>query len=687
MTNDLSALLDQLDANAPMARRHLWLLQLLDWVRGDGSSAQAAVSRLQLLLDAVQAQPGLRQRLLGWWQVLRHTVDTTTLLADFGFASRAAFLSELGERLRLKILPGTPETTDAAELFMLALPRAVDAQWLALLDASTLARIAQLMGHQDEPAAAPDQIATPMAAPGVSSWQFALLEAITYCVSQIRAIGFSPELRSRMDATALESQPFHALAADADAVRHAFTQLLAAPADSPARDAATDALARAVQQLKDHLDACRMATNGVYAHLEAHGISVGLVFRLRQLRERVVRVRELMDCLFSPSPHASTARLLAKLVMLAQERSSLRALIASNATLLAAKMAERSAETGEHYITRTAGEYRQMLRQAAGGGVATAGTTLLKFAVMSAGLSAFWGGFWAGLLYAVSFVFIQLMHWTLATKQPAMTAPAMVAKLKDINSGPALDDFVDEVTHLVRSQVAAVLGNVGLVAPTVLLASWAWQAASLQPVLDTAQAAYVLQSLSLLNPGNLLFAAFTGVLLFSSSLIAGWAENWFVLHRLDSALRYNPRITAVLGDSRAGRWAEFMRRHVSGFAANISLGFMLGLIPPVLGFFGLGLEVRHVTLSMGQLAAAIASLGLQSLATAGVWWCLAAIPLIGVLNLLVSFWLAFHLALRARNLGGADRARIYVAILTRLRRHPRSFILPDKTVPAGPGHG
>jgi site-specific recombinase len=355
--------------------------------------------------------------------------------------------------------------------------------------------------------------------------------------------------------------------------------------------------------------------------------------------------------------------------------------------LLAAKMAERSAETGEHYITRTAGEYRQMLRQAAGGGVATAGTTLLKFAVMSAGLSAFWGGFWAGLLYAVSFVFIQLMHWTLATKQPAMTAPAMVAKLKDINSGPALDDFVDEVTHLVRSQVAAVLGNVGLVAPSVLLASWAWQAATLQPVLDTAQAGYVLQSLSLLNPGNLLFAAFTGVLLFASSLIAGWAENWFVLHRLDSALRYNPRITAVLGDSRAGRWADFMRRHVSGFAANISLGFMLGLIPPVLGFFGLGLEVRHVTLSMGQLAAAIASLGLQSLATAGVWWCLAAIPLIGVLNLLVSFWLAFHLALRARNLGGADRARIYAAILTRLRRQPRSFILPDKTVPAGPGHG
>ena len=37
-----------------------------------------------------------------------------------------------------------------------------------------------------------------------------------------------------------------------------------------------------------------------------------------------------------------------------------------------------------------------------------------------------------GGLRTVSFVVIQLLHFTLATKQPAMTAPAMAAKLKDI---------------------------------------------------------------------------------------------------------------------------------------------------------------------------------------------------------------------------------------------------------------
>jgi site-specific recombinase len=176
----------------------------------------------------------------------------------------------------------------------------------------------------------------------------------------------------------------------------------------------------------------------------------------------------------------------------------------------------------------------------------------------------------------------------------------------------------------------------------------------------------------------LLFAAFTGVFLFTASLIAGWTENWFVLHRLDSALRYNPRITRWLGTARADRWATFMRMHISGFASNISLGFMLGLIPPVLAFLGVGLEARHVTLSTGQLAAAAASYGLDALRMPVLWWCVASIPLIGVLNLTVSFVLAFWLALRAHNVSGVDRKRIYAALRSRLLRRPASFFLPTR---------
>jgi site-specific recombinase len=177
---------------------------------------------------------------------------------------------------------------------------------------------------------------------------------------------------------------------------------------------------------------------------------------------------------------------------------------------------------------------------------------------------------------------------------------------------------------------------------------------------------------------SLLFAAFTGVLLFSSSILAGWFENWFVLHRLDSAIRYNPRIQRTLGAARADRWATFMRNNVSGFAANISLGFMLGMVPPVLAFVGLGLDVRHVTLSTGQLGAACASLGWDVVRSPALWWAVAALPFIGVLNVGVSFFFAFRVALRAHNVGDADRHRITGAIWARLRQAPMSFFWPAR---------
>ena len=653
---DLARLLAALDPAADLAHRNLWLIHLLAWVRGPHDSVPAAVGRVQLFLDAVEARPDIQPRLQAWWATLVAQVDVTPLLADFGFAPRTALVSEMGHRLRTKLLPGSPETIDASELFMLALPSEFDARWLAALDEGQLARLVSLLAP-----------AEPANGGGVSLWHRLLLDAITYCAGQILSAGFAPELRLRMSESARAAQPFHALIRDVESLRVEVVHALRTP----------DRLNEAAQRLRERLEACRAATASVYAHFEDNGISVGLVFRLRQLRERILRMRELLDCLLSPTPAVTAARLLSRLVVVGQERRSLRALMASNFSLLAAKVAERSAETGEHYITRDAAAYRAMVAKAAGGGALMAFTTLIKFGLYALALSAFWGGFLAGVNYAISFVLIQLLHFTVATKQPAMTAPAMAAKLKELGSSNAIEAFVDEITHLVRSQVAAVLGNVLAVFPAVLLLALAIPLLTGGPAISHAQAEHVIDSLHLLGP-SLFFAAFTGVLLFASSIIAGWTENWFVLHRLDSALQYNPRITRWLGAERAGRWARFLRDNLSGFAANISLGFMLGLVPAFAGFFGLGLDVRHVTLSTGQMAAASASLGLGVLHLPAFWWAMASLPLLGALNVTVSFYLAFSLALRAQNVSGVDRSRIYAAIRARLRKAPLSFFVPSR---------
>jgi len=351
-------------------------------------------------------------------------------------------------------------------------------------------------------------------------------------------------------------------------------------------------------------------------------------------------------------------------------------------------VAERSAESGEHYITRNAAEYRAMLAAAAGGGAVLAFTTWAKFGIYALGLSAFWGGLAAGLNYAASFVLIMLMHWTVATKQPAVTASAMAAKLKDMGEAGAVENFVDEVANLLRSQIAAILGNLGLVVPMVLLICAALRLAGLPPMVDATHAQKVLHEQHLLGP-TALFAAFTGVLLFASSIIAGWVENWFVFHRLDSAIAHHPRCARLLGGAaRAQRWAAFLRRHISGFSANVSLGLMLGLVPAFAAFFGLGLEVRHVTLSTGQVAAAAATLGQAVWQMPDFWWALAGIAVIGPLNLAVSFYLAFRLALAAHSVTRVDRRRIHAALRRRLRQAPASFLLPPRrpaeAAPAGP---
>jgi site-specific recombinase len=120
-----------------------------------------------------------------------------------------------------------------------------------------------------------------------------------------------------------------------------------------------------------------------------------------------------------------------------------------------------------------------------------------------------------------------------------------------------------------------------------------------------------------------------------------------------------------------------MRHNISGLAANVSLGLMLGLVPAFAGFFGLGLEVRHVTLSTGQLAAAAASLGTGILHQPAFWWCVGGLAVTGLLNVGVSFYFAFRLALRAHNISGVDRGRIRQAIRRRLRTRLLSFFWPE----------
>ena len=647
-------LLARIDPDADMVHRHLWLMEVLDWVRAGDADVPTALARVEALLEAADNDPAWPARWAHWWRRWIETLDPATLMAEFGFASRPGFLAEWGHRLRRKCLPASPQTTDLAELFPLWFSDPRDAHWMRALPTRTLQRLGQWFPTVDVPGADP-------------AWTGVLLDALSLELAQIGALGCSAEVRTRMAPQARQSRVFHELPAAMQALRTACSQTPAA--------GHPDALQAAAMALGEQLDHAQQAAHTAYAHLDEHGISVGVVFRLRQLRERILRAKALMECLRSQDRPRATAHLIAHLITVGHDSRSIRALVASSTQMTAARIAERSAETGEHYITRDWPEYRQMLWRAGGGGALLGFTTWFKFLIGGWALSAFWGGLAAGVNYAMAFVVIQLLHLTVATKQPAVTAPAMVAKLKDLRTPESVLRFVDEVAHLFRSQMAAIAGNVGAVIPVVLIVSMVLMALRGSPMIDATYAHHVIDAHQLWGP-TLLFAALTGVLLFASSIVAGWAENAFVLHRLDTAMAYNPAITRRLGADRAARWAAFLRAHISGLAANISLGLMLGLAPALAAFFGLNLEVRHVTLVMGQLAAAVASLGPHVLLKPAFWSALGAAVLVGVVNVSVSFYLAFRLALKAQGVSDVNRSRIYRAIRHRWRKAPWSFVWP-----------
>jgi len=290
-------------------------------------------------------------------------------------------------------------------------------------------------------------------------------------------------------------------------------------------------------------------------------------------------------------------------------------------------------------------------------------------------------GVLSSVVYAGSFVIMQLVGFTLATKQPSMTAAALAGTIRD-RAGPGrLDELVPLIARIARSQFAAAVGNVSAVIVTALAFDTIWQRATDAAFLDAATAKSVVASFDPLGSGTIFFAAITGVLLWISSLAAGWFENWVVYRRLPEAIEHH-RFGKRVGPHRMARIARFLEREAAGFGGSIALGFLLGMIPVFARFFGLPIDVRHITLSTGSLTLAISSTGVQAVGWSALVSAVVGFVIIGMLNFGVSFALALIVALRARDVPRGERNTLAAAVLRRMLRRPLEFFYPPRD--AGP---
>jgi site-specific recombinase len=256
-----------------------------------------------------------------------------------------------------------------------------------------------------------------------------------------------------------------------------------------------------------------------------------------------------------------------------------------------------------------------------------------------------------------------------------MTGATLAAAIGQSDGPSRLDELVTQVSRICRSQLAAALGNVTLVSVGAVGVDLLWRWRTGHPVLTPEKSEYVLKSLHPLASGTIFYAAVTGVILWLSSLAAGWAENFTVYRRLPQAIAEHG-LGRVLGRPRMERLAARFARNVSGWSGSIALGFMLGMCPILGKFFGLPLDVRHVTLSTGTLALAAVEQGPAIFYQPAFRWAALGIVIIFVLNLSVSFNLALAVALRARAVPLRSRVMLASALLKRALRRPGQFIFP-----------
>ena len=346
--------------------------------------------------------------------------------------------------------------------------------------------------------------------------------------------------------------------------------------------------------------------------------------------------------------------------------------------LLAQRITGNAGKTGEHYITSSRGEYFQMLRSAMGAGFIVAFMAMLKLWMGGSEHSPLGTALLYSLNYGLGFVLIFMLHFTIATKQPAMTASYLAQALSGNDKGrDRLDDLVELIVRTIRSQLIAIVGNVLPAFTIAALLGTLVLAQTGGHYISPDKARQLLDDQSPVASLALFHAAIAGVCLFLAGLISGYFDNKAVYDRIPQRLRQLHSLRRRLGEERLERLAQYIENHLGGLAGNFFFGCMLGSMGTLGFILGLPLDIRHITFSTAYFGFAAAALDWQLGARLMAITALGVLA-IGIVNLTVSFGLALYVALRAQRVAFSDTRRLLGKLLRRFLRGPQDFFWPPR---------
>jgi site-specific recombinase len=654
----LTALLEELRDN-PLATSGDLLARLVDVIRPRRrESREVAGTRLRTVVQVIESRPDLAAALSS------HVVAQLTsrmhriLYADSGMLTDQSFRAGLARRVLGRLLPPATDTDYLRSLIAEVFDHPDDHRWLVAVPRPDWDALLDALDVTGE-----------IFAPARRKCWHELLEALRLASTRLAAAGTDPALLQYLPALARHESPF---LAQVDEVRAVISQ-------QGGEEAVEDD-----GHLEVLLTQCDEYVERVRRRSHEAGVGVNLVFLLARIEQIIARLR-LLHGLAAPDGNAASAaetrrtRLLdffLRLVRQENRRNSLRDLFRGTTELLARRVTEQASRSGEHYISHTRSEFAAIYRAAAGAGLIIAFMALIKILTSKLDLPLLWEGTAYALNYGLGFVIIHLLHLTIATKQPAMTAATLAASLDGRDDRETrLDALADLAAEVSRTQWISIAGNVSIAMLTAFaIVMTAGRFLGWEPV-DPAKAAHLLHDLHPLRGLALLYAAIAGVYLFLSGLISGYYDNLSLYHQVPQRLRRVKWLRRLLGPARLDRFASYVEHNLGALAGNFLFGCMLGFTPVVGELLGLPLDIRHVAFASANFAFGLDGVDF-AVSHRVVIVSFAGVLLIGLVNLVVSFSLALKVALRSRGITAEQTKGLWGRVLRRFLDRPRDFFWP-----------
>ncbi len=421
------------------------------------------------------------------------------------------------------------------------------------------------------------------------------------------------------------------------------------------------------------LDQCMKALDRIRRKAGENGISVRLTYLMAQLHQLIGRQRMLLEFIVAEDHLLYSIGLMKVLVAALQTGHLVKGFIGESVSLISRNITDHASQHGEQYIAEDRAAWWAMARSAAGGGAIIGVMAMLKIQLSLLHLPPLTEGLAYGLNYSIGFVLIYMLGFTVATKQPAMTASSIAATLVDARPHE-LERLGDLAQNVVRTQFVAVLGNIGLALPVAFLIAYGWTTLFGSSLITPEKAVQLLKELDPLHSGALFFAAVAGVGLFLSGLVSGYFDNQARYHQLASRIAGSPALK-WLKPGAANKFSLYLDAHYGAILGNLFFGMYLGLMSDLGKLTGLPVDIRHVSFSSANMGTALAMLDVAKFFDLFLWTA-AGVLGIALVNLTVSFSLALYVAMKSRRLGLSDIIALGRLLFQRFNNHPLSFFRP-----------